>query len=388
MLKICASALMLALLSPSAAIAAPVSSAATLPGIWEGRVGSLPVRACFVRRDSGIFGAYFYLSRLRLIALNAEEGASNVFYEGGGDGAGAPRWRIDRADSSRLTGRWTSGSNTLAVQLRLVGAGEAEAGACAAPAFHQPRLAGLRTLDRRASSDGVAYTHLALDTRGRFEISVETFALDGDSEAVRRLNATLGEELAGNPPRWFECITGSLEYSPHEGSLNESFEPALVSRRWLSAIDQDESYCGGAHPNASSTYRTFDRASGREIDLYDWLNAAAVHRQRFEGSDEETKTLQPAFRQVILSGWHAEDAECDETIRNQEYWNIGLTRDALIFWPQLPHVVQACEEGFTMAFDRLRPYLTPEAAEYLRALQAEGPAPAAQPAQPSPGRPS
>jgi hypothetical protein len=392
MLKIRASALMLASLSPSAAIAAPESPAtspgtspgtspatspAALAGIWEGSIGTLPVRACFVRREWRTFGAYYYLSRLQLIALDREEGAGDVFHEGGGDGAGAPRWRIERAGSSRLTGRWTSGSRTLAVRLRRVAGEESEEGACASLAFQRPRLAGVRTATRRASKDGVAYAYLALDTGGRFDIHIETFALDGDSEAVRRLNATLGETLAGNPPQWFGCVSGSLAQGPNEGSENQHLEPAMISRRWLSVTAQYDGFCGGAHPDASSTYRTFDRTTGREIDLHDWLDAAAVHRERFEGVDEESKTLLPAFRTVILAGWHAEDAECDEVVRGQDYWNIGLTRDALVFTPLLPHVVQACGEGFTMSFERLRPYLTRDAAEHLRALQAEGPAPTA-----------
>jgi hypothetical protein len=374
MMKVCASALMLASLSPSAAAAAPASPAA-LAGTWEGTIGSLPVRACFVRREWGMFGAYYYLSRLRLIALEAEEGAGIVFHEGGGDGAGAPRWRIERAEASRLTGRWTSGGRARAVRLRRLGGGEGEPGPCAAPAFHRPRLAGVRTVTRRASKDGVAYTHFALDTRGRFESRVETFALDGDGEAVRRLNATLSEAMAGDPPRWFECVTGALEQSPNEGADSQTREPAMISRRWLSVTDEYDGFCGGAHPNSSSTYRTFDRASGREIDLHDWLDAAAVRRERFEGVEEGSKTLRPAFRTIILAGWRAEDAQCDEIVRSQDYWNIGLTRDAFVFTPLLPHVVQSCAETFTMPFDRLRPHLTREAAQAIRALQAEGPAP-------------
>jgi hypothetical protein len=374
MLKIRASALMLASLSPCAAVAAPESPAA-LAGTWEGTIGSLPVRACFVRREWGTFGAYYYLSRLRLIALDGDDGAGNVFHEGSRASAGAPSWRIERADASRLTGRWTSGRRALAVRLRrLGGGGEAEEeGPCASLAFHRPRLAGVRTVTRRASQDGVAYTHLALDTGGRFDSSIQTFALDGDGEAVRRLNATLGESLAGDPPRWFECVTGSLGQGPNEGADSTTIEPAMVSRRWLSVTDRYDGFCGGAHPNMSSTYRTFDRASGREIDLHDWLDATAVYRERFEGVEEESKTLLPAFRNVILDGWRPEDAECDEIVRGQDYWNIGLTRDAFVFSPLLPHVVQSCGETFAISFDRLRPYLTREAAETLRALRAEGP---------------
>ena len=68
-------------------------------------------------------------------------------------------------------------------------------------------------------------------------------------------------------------------------------------------------------------------------------------------------------------------ADCEETVRSHEYWNIGLTRDALLFTPDLPHVAQACGEEFTIPFARLRPFLTEEGAANLRALQTEAAAP-------------
>ena len=74
---------------------------------------------------------------------------------------------------------------------------------CASPLFHRPRLEGLRTLSSRAAMDGVAYTKLTLDLRGRFDSHFESFALDGTSAAAQRINAALGQGLAGDPPSWF-----------------------------------------------------------------------------------------------------------------------------------------------------------------------------------------
>ncbi|HEV2866853.1 MAG TPA: hypothetical protein VGX37_10070 [Allosphingosinicella sp.] len=361
------------MIAPLLALAAAAAAVppADLPGVWEGTVGNLPVRACFVGRDSGAFGAYYYSSRLQLIPLHAEEGARTAFTEGAGDDADAPRWSIERAEGGRLTGRWTAGRRTLPLRLTRIAAAEGDDGACSSLAFHQPRLAGVRTVSARATKDGVGYTRMTLDTGGRFEVSFETFALDGTSEAVRRINAALGRGLAGDPPQWFECIHDSLSYSPMEGSFDESLAPAMISSRWMSVAHHWDGFCGGAHPDSSNSYRTFDLTSGAEIDLHDWLNSRAVKVERFEGSEDASKTLEPAFREVVLGAWRAEDAECDEVIRGQEYWNIGLTRSGLVFSPQLPHVAQACGEEFTVPIDRLRPFLTDEGAANLRALQGE-----------------
>jgi len=360
---------MFAALIALAAAAAPAAPT----GIWEGTVGTLPVRACFVQQDWGSFGSYFYLSRLRLIALSAEEGRANVYFEGNGAPADQPRWSIESVSEGRLTGRWTSGARTLPVRLSRVSAAVGEEGPCGSLAFHRPRLEGVRTVTARATTDGVAYTRITLDTRSRFEVSFETFALDGESEAVRRINAAVGQGLAGDPPQWFQCIRDSLAQSPFEGSFDESLAPAMITRRWLSVAHHWDGFCGGAHPDSSNVHRLFDLESGREVDLHDWLNESAVKRERPDGSDEDIVTLQPAFRDAVLRDWRPENPECEDVIRTADFWDIGLTRQALVLSPSLPHVVQACGEDFTLSFERLGPFLTPAGAANLRALRAELP---------------
>src|SRR5690349_4098884 len=174
-----------------AVAAAAQAAPADLPGIWEGTVGNLPVRACFVRREYSRFGAYYYLSQRRLIALDAEEGTENAYREGGGAGGDGPRWRIEQAGPDTLTARWTGNGRSLPVRLRRVSFVEGEEGPCGSIDFHRPRLEGVRTVAAPASLDGVSYRRLTLSTEGRFETSVQTFALDGGGAAVERINAEL-----------------------------------------------------------------------------------------------------------------------------------------------------------------------------------------------------
>jgi len=360
---------MLAQLIALAAAAAPVPSA-ELAGVWEGNVGNLPVRACFVRRDTEWFGDYYYLSRLQLIPLEAE-GNGGGFRETADAGTDLPRWTIGSVGAAEMTARWSNGTRTLPIHLRRLARMTGDDSPCASALFHRPRLEGLRTLRSRAAIDGVAYTKLTLDLRGRFDSRFESFALDGSDAAAQRINAALAQGLAGDPPSWFECIGDSLGYSPREGAFEESLAPTMISRRWLAVAHHWDGDCGGAHPDSSNTYRVFDLADGREIDLHDWLNGEAVHRERPEGGSEELKSLRPAFRDAILAGWRPEDAECDEPVRSEEFWTIGLTRSGLVFSPELPHVVQSCSADIVVPLARLRPWLSPEGAANLRALEAE-----------------
>jgi hypothetical protein len=376
MLKVRIAAFMLGVLAPSAALAQPASGAG-LPGIWEGTIGTLPVRACFVTRDYGSFGAYYYQSRLQMIALEEQEGARGTFLEGGGGGAGpgtaAARWRISQAGATGLTGQWTRGRRTLPVRLRLVARPQGEDSACASLAFQRPRLAGVQTIRTRVTYDGVDFTQLMLDPRNRFEIAVKTFALDGTSEPIRRINAALAEPLAGDPPHWFECVTNSMQMSAYEGDYSQELTPVMLSPRWLSVQDQQGGFCGGAHPDASSSYRLFDMNTGGEVDLHDWFNAQGFARERPEGATEDIVTLTPALRNEIIGTWRPQAEECGPVIREAEDWIVGLSRDGILFGPSLPHVVAACEEEWVIPFDRLRPYLTSEAQALVRALRAERP---------------
>jgi hypothetical protein len=351
-----------------AASAAPAAGPADLPGVWEGTIGTLPVRACFVRTEWNSFGAYYYLSRLRTIPLESDESGTG-FSEGGA--TGSPRWRIESADSAQVTARWSGGGRSLPVRLRRVEGEIGEEGACGSMVFHRPRLAGLGTQTVRATVDGVGYTRMTLNTRERFDVTFETFALDGESAAVRRINAALGEGLGGDPPRWLQCAQDSLGSGPNEGGFTETLTPVMISRRWLSVAAHWDGFCGGAHPDSSNSWRLFDLTNGGEVEILTWFNTAGVKRARLEQVNEEIRTVEPALRTAILAGWRPEDAECGETIRSTEFWNIGLNRDSLTFSPSLPHVVQACGEDFEIPFARLQPFLTPEGAANLRALQGE-----------------
>jgi len=367
-------ALVLGVLPFSAALAQP-APAPDLRGIWEGTVGTLPVHACFVSGEAGAFGAYYYNSQLRLIGLEAVEGMTGAFREAAsGDENETTRptasWRIERAAGGEVTARWTQGNRTLPVRLHRVPGNPDEESPCSDLAFHRPRLAGVTTISTRATIDGVAYTKLSLGHGERFGASVTTFQLDGDSAAVRRVNATLGAPLSNDPPEWLDCIRGTLMSGPYQGEYQASMEPAMLSRRWLSVKDSNGGSCGGAHPFEGSRYLTFDMTTGEEVNLHDWFTPAAVKVERIEGSSDVLRSLEPAFRTFLLARWHG-DGECHEVVRTTDYWNIGLTRAGFVFSPDLPHVAQACVEEFTADFDRIRPWLKPEGAAAVAALRAE-----------------
>jgi hypothetical protein len=356
----------LAAAAASSLLAAPQASPPTLQGVWQGAIGALPVRACLIQQHWGTFGVYYYLSRRKLIPLTRDSDGG-PFDEPERKGVQGGKWTIDTVAPRSLTGRWTRAGRTLPIRLTRVAGVPADEPPCMSMTFNRPRLAGIGAVARRAAKDGTPYTRLILDHRGRFErdVKVESFRLDGGGAAARRINARLHEPLDGDPPDWFDCIRGGLDTHGAEGNIDDVTRPTLITARWLSAVREDDSYCGGPHPNEERTMLTFDRATGRQVDLYTWLGGKALRPVRF-GSE-----LRPEFRSFLLARWKPKEAECGPVLREAKYWAVALARTALVFRPGLVRPLQGCAEDIPITFPRLRPYLSAEGLKMVKALEAE-----------------
>lgn len=362
------------IVSVAALFAAPAAaqSSSGFAGVWQGTLGAQPIRACFNQREWGAFGAYYYLDHLVSIPLQQPDGKKLTFVEGGDErDAASPRWTLDKPATDRLAGSWTQAARTLPIALTRVPLPKLKEDdtPCGSMAFQQPRMRGVRTLTRPAVKDGVHYTRLILDHGGHFgeNISVETFALAGDTPAVRRINAKLRKPLAGEPDGWLACIRMAADTSPNGADNSESYEPRLFGRRWLVVMHHWDGFCGGAHPDSSNTPMIFDLTTGAEVDVFDWFNDKAIKREPVEGY-EPLISLRPPFRSMVLGVWKADDAECTDAVRTDEYWHAELTRTGFTFTPDLPHVAQACGEDFKVPFSKLQPWLNDTGKTAIAAL--------------------
>ncbi|NUS99360.1 MAG: hypothetical protein HOP96_00080 [Sphingomonas sp.] len=348
----------------SMTVASPAAAAENFPpapyeGVWQGTIGNLQIRACFSGDERRSFGAYFYMSKLVTIPLIKGEGATQ-FSEGGSDDARAPRWNLTRAADNSIVGVWTKGAKTLPLRLSRIVVADDDM-PCASMTFHKPRLSGLRILRSRATKDGIAYTKLALDHRGHFPgISLESFQLDGNGTAVRRINAVLAKPFGKTEDGhgWLGCVTNAFAGSALGADFGESYEPRLISQRWLSVIHLVGGYCGGAHPDSSSISMLFDRTSGAQLHPLDWFTEKAVSREDLGDEYGIYTTLKPALVAVILRDRKPDDSECYDATRQQESWDVGVDHGSLIFSPHFPHVISACGDEYRVPFGRLQPWLT------------------------------
>ena len=360
-------AIALAVQAP-AAIAQP-----SLAGVWDGTIGNLPVRVCFNVHDYGTTGGYYYRSHLLAIALQQSDKDKRTFTEGVAEAdAKTPLWTITRVEGDIFSGDWRQGTKSLPISLKRLPAKEKADSPCESMLFHGPRLEGVRTISKPAAKDGVPYTRLLLDHRGHFgdDVSIESFALNDDSPATRAINTKLRKLLADGTDGWFDCIRMAWN-SGSDGYTGLTLSPRMISRRWLSAMNDVGWYCGGAHPDDAQTPMLFDRRTGKEVDVLQWFSAKAIKREKFEQEPTLIETLQPAFRKMVLTGWKPEESGCRDVIGDQDFWTAELTRTGFIFTPDLPHVDEGCTENFKVPFAKLAPYLTPKGKAEVAALQAE-----------------
>ncbi len=355
-----AGAVSLALTAPSASAAADTPRALAVQGVWQGTLGTQPIRACFNNRETDSFGAYFYLSKLVTIPLVKDDKGELLFSEGWPDDPKAPRWALTPIGADELAGTWKQGSRNLALRLTRVPLGKLgeDDSPCGSMAFEQPRLNGIHIVRTRAAKDGVGYAKLTLELRGHFpSVSVESFQLDGHGSAVERINRVLDKPFAkDNEESWLGCVRSSFNSSPWGAEHNESFELQLITRKWLAVNHHWDGFCGGAHPDSSNSPRLFDLTSGAEINLFDWFNDKAVKREHLGGEAGNIVTIRPAFQKMLMAGWKGDD-ECRDAIAGQDFWSVALTRSGFSLTPSLPHVVQACTEDFNLSFARAAPYL-------------------------------
>ncbi len=347
--------------------AVPAGAEAAAPpgeGVWQGTVGTLPVRVCLRASEEGGWdrGSYYYMNKLRPLRLEAAESGTGLVERDEADKETA-RWSVAADESGAMRGEWRSGTRSLPVALRRVAANAtSEDGPCASDAYIGPRLSPLRVMPSQAAKSRLRYTKLTYSAGPAFPgVTLESFALPETLPGDRAINAALRLDPARKDGvgDYISCVRLALAMRGTDGDYAGTIEPAGVHADFLSAAVSIGYYCGGAHPDDVQYHLTFDRRTGKAVSLTGWFLGDAVIRPK--GSDVDGGTISRALRRVVLghARFAAENAECREPVTSEEYWSLSLDRTGIGFTPQLPHVVQACAETWVVPFRELTPFLSP-----------------------------
>jgi hypothetical protein len=336
-------------------------------GVWEGTVGRSPVRLCIDGLGDGpARGSYYYLSQLEPIALSEEDGEGGWIERAPGD-EGEAHWNFAEQSAAALRGQWRRLRVTHPFALRPVPWAEGDwGGPCSSAEFVAPLLAGGEVADTAASFDGWAYTEHRYRPPAHLDgdVMVATFTYPdrepGDGVINAMLRAYLPRGNLGDGA--YDCLAGALSSLGTDGYVDQTVRPMLVSRVFLGFDEANDQYCGGNHPNAWQVMRVFDRQSGKEVDLFDWIGAPR--------EDGEESILPEALLAAVLARWPADaEPDCREIVGEGRTWMLGLARDGLVFQPDLPHIAMACAERVTVGWQELAPFLDAEGRAGLAQLR-------------------
>lgn len=344
------------------AIAVPAAAAPPEDGVWQGKIGTLAVRVCLMDSSaSWPRGSYYYLSQLEPIPLSRPEG-NPVWAE---DGAVKAHWTIASVTPERITGTWSSGTRSLPLSLTRVPMGDDGEldGACQSDAFLAPRIAAPRVVAQPARAGNFAYTKLQYQVGKSFEdVDLATMQIPVQRPGDAAINRTLRKQIdpAEGWVDYLGCMKGAIGLSGTDGEMVLGVEPSFVSSEWLGVEISQGGFCGGAHPYNSSEHRLFDRVSGKEVQLAQWLAPKGMTARWDAGARYwETRLLDPLRQLVVKALAPVADAECAGVVEDAETWDLALTPQGIRFEPSLPRVVMACGDSVELSFAQLAPFLSP-----------------------------
>lgn len=214
------------------------------------------------------------------------------------------------------------------------------------------------------------------------------------SSVVRQLNKQFDNELKQAIADYYECADNTKAHDTPEVKKENSLDYVsktdilFWNENFISLSRHQTGFCGGAHPFNETNYVTWNTVTGQKVNLFTWIKPDVEDNSENE-TDKSTvevssNELPSKLNQLIIKKAlklralnqekSLEDAdavlpgkdECVEIIKEgYARYQIGLTQNALIFYPQLPHAVQSCEQAVELPAGVLRPFLTKKARKWL-----------------------
>lgn len=364
-------------LALAVALSTPAQADPLEPGVYEGTIGSLPIRAC-IDESSMVAGSYYYLKHLRPIALRKDEAKSPdvltefTSYE---DRTGG-EWHSLHQTGETITGKWRDGRRALPIRLTSVTIKVGEySSPCEARQFLGPRLAAASVVQTPDEFAGVPIIRLAFDHGPYFDAestAIASFVLagppePGDGPINMALRRVLPVGVDDSDSDFMTCMGDMLAQWGRDGSFEHDAQPEVLTTRWLGVVHTQGVYCGGAHPSFWQSRQVFDRQTGAEVDPAGWLTRQALEFYQYEDPDgfypkRPVAGLGEELFVIMRRYWPLDyDNECFDVIDGKGYgWDIGLGQGGMIFKPELPHAVTACIESVTVPWADLEPFLSEE----------------------------
>lgn len=179
------------------------------------------------------------------------------------------------------------------------------------------------------------------------------------NEILARLNHRLAQSLHdcdADYQSWLKAA-GPLPDGQNQIPAHwlRTIEVTMEGPRFLSLVASDETFCGGAHPNADRMAMVFDMATGAPVNWTEMVakstDASAYADSVSDGSTVGALVL-PALEKMNLA---AADADCKDAFQDPQSFLIwpDAKHGTLVAQPfDLPHAVQACAKEIDLTMDQ------------------------------------
>ncbi len=354
------------------ASAADDPAAPAWEGVWRGTIGTLPVVACLRMKDDLAAGLYYYEKHLIPINIAAPEQSATgltLSETQTGDAKQIPSlWKLALPVDGQMNGTWSGAGKHLPIHLKKIVILEPDndEGPCASADFNGPRERPARVVTTSASKDGTDYRELRLDFGKRFDASVSSFQLQGAGNA--HVNAQLRDALTAEEENVYTCTRSSLAQYGQAGEYNDTTAPMAIMAHWLVTERSNSNMCGGVHPNASTTHDTWNLATGKKVDVWDWFSPAGAVKVKNEA--DTSPKISTRLQRLLARAW-ADSVPDDCKDASSGYWTPYPTSDGMAFTPSLPHVVYACTTDVVIPYAKLAPLLNTQGKAAVASFRAD-----------------
>jgi hypothetical protein len=366
-------------------------------GVWRGTIGDQRITVCFNHAEYDIqdsfYGNYYYDRYRKPITLRREPPERRWKEIAVGPASGL--WDLDRPAGDSLVGRWSKPGQKENLPIRLV-------------RVPSPTLESLSKAEKefRRECGSDAY-NLALEVPPRvvtgevqqFEgrryrlLSVSVAGAEGESlgvsviellepgphiEAInRQLMKSLPRTLAQMKETLYWCRRNRLDSDGEDGDQADWTELKFWTERWLSVDDRDSSNCGGAHPSAGGSYRTWDLATGKQVNLWTWFRNSrkpdsdpqyAGYYFSYAAPEKLNDIIVKAAVRQSKDERSKDPESCVDSLEANTEYRLRLSKQGIVFSTVFPHVNQACDEDVEIPYRRLLPFLTKSGMEAAKTI--------------------
>lgn len=331
-----------------AAPAAAAGDADAAARTFEGTVGAAPVVMSLDISDDTASGQYFYRGRWFDIDLSGDvkKGVLKLESRATGD-----RLTLAPEGAGYAGSLTTSKGKTSKIELRAVGR-EAAAGLPAEigagfTLYEKIRLAGLALKPQGTETKDRKTLRWLVEPVSKLRL----FRIESgySASAMEAMNRTLTQIQWRNVSNYFGCL--SSEGGP--GIESETESPFLSERYVSFAISDSWDCAGAAHPDEGMEGRSFDAASGKELELDDLLKfckSVVPKKDSDAWLDYRSKVFAPAIVSLLKrlhpKEMKASKKEDDCNYADPEVWSFPswrLNATGLYVGASFPRVARVCD---------------------------------------------